>query len=332
MSRIVHALVPLALAATAFVSALPAAHAAPAETTSQLQVVGVGVQSGMAHTIRDGNGNWDSFGWVDGREHNNFYGTYALTSAVVNGNENVLFDYEAGPLHTPAMGFLIRRADRTWVSVNPPAGATRVGDNLAAADVDGQLTVIRLQDNKFQLATFGGSDWSPWQDTGLTGDYRDFDITADGTTIRLVAAKADGSGFVAVDRTRGKWGTPTTVAFQSTTGWPQGVTRIDAAQVGADLHVVLTDGDRVYHTIQHANGSWDAVGEVTPETGWVSAPRDVAAAEVNGELQVVITNDSFTNGDFMFHTVRHADGTWQHFGNVNDVAGPTDSGLITIAS
>lgn len=31
-------------------------------------------------------------------------------------------------------------------------------------------------------------------------------------------------------------------------------------------------------------------------------------------------------------TIRHGDGTWQHFGNVNDAAGPTDSGLLTIAS
>ncbi|MEV6610562.1 hypothetical protein [Kutzneria sp. NPDC051319] len=38
--------------------------------------------------------------------------------------------------------------------------------------------------------------------------------------------------------------------------------------------------------------------------------------------------DTTANGT----TIRHADGTWQHFGDVNDMAGPTDSGLLTIAS
>lgn len=335
MSRIVRALVPLALAATtAAVTAMPAAQAAPATpaATSQLQVVGIGVYGGMAHTIRNGNGSWDQFGWPDGRNYSDFYGVYAVTSVIVNGNENVLFDYEAGPLHTPSTGFLIRRADGTWASVAPPAGNTHAGDNLAVANVDGQLTVMRLQDSKFQLATFNGSGWSSWQDTGLSGDYRDFDIVANGTTIRLVAAKGDGTGFIEVDRTKGTWGTTTTVPFTSDTGWPQGVTRIDAAQVGDQLHVILTDEDRVYHSILHANGSWDSPADIAGETTWVESPKDVSAAEVNGELQVVITNDSFTNGDFMFHTIRHADGTWQRFGDVNDAAGPTNSGLVTIAS
>jgi hypothetical protein len=48
---------------------------------------------------------------------------------------------------------------------------------------------------------------------------------------------------------------------------------------------------------------------------------------IGADLHVILTN-----GDFMFHTIRHADGTWRRFGDVNDVADPTDSGLITIAS
>src|ERR1700742_589379 len=104
MSRIIRTLIPLALAGAAALTVLPSAQAAPA-ATSELQVVGVGVQNGMAHTTRYGTGKWDGFGWLGG--YDNFYGTYALTSAIVNGNENVLFDYEAGALHTPTMGFLV---------------------------------------------------------------------------------------------------------------------------------------------------------------------------------------------------------------------------------
>ena len=63
MSRIVRTLIPLALAATAALTAMPSAQAAPA-ATSELQLVGVGVQVGMAHAIRHADGTWQKFGDV----------------------------------------------------------------------------------------------------------------------------------------------------------------------------------------------------------------------------------------------------------------------------
>ncbi len=64
MSRFVRTLIPLALAVTVTASAMPSAQAAPA-ATSQLQVIGVGVQSGMAHTIRHTDGTWQRFADVN---------------------------------------------------------------------------------------------------------------------------------------------------------------------------------------------------------------------------------------------------------------------------
>lgn len=329
MSRFARTLIPLALATTAVAGGMPSAPAAPA-ATSQLQVIGVGVQNGMAHTIRDSKGNWAGFGWLGG--YDNFYGAYALDSAIVNGNNDVVFDYLAGSTHTPRTGFLIRRADGTWLNATPPSGGTQPGDELAVANVNGTLTLVRLQNAKFQLATYDGANWSSWQDVPLTGQFRDVALTSKGGTARLVALNGDGSGVIEMDRTNGVWGAPTTVPYTSPIGAPGGALRIDAVQIGDDLHVVLSDVWRMYHTIQHSNGNWDGFGDLAGVAGFVEQPVDVATAEVDGELQVVITNGNPTSGDYMFHTIRHADGTWQRFADVNQVAGYTNSGLVTAAS
>ncbi|QUQ69044.1 hypothetical protein [Kutzneria sp. CA-103260] len=329
MSGFVRTLIPLALAVTVTAGAVPSAQAAPA-ATSQLQVIGVGVQAGMAHAIRDSAGNWTKFGWLSG--YNDFYGTYALDSAIVNGNNDVVFDYLAGSTHTPTTGFLVRQADGSWLNATAPGGGAHAGDELAVANVNHTLTLVRLQDAKFQLATYDGATWSPWQDVPLTGQFRDVALTSKGSTARLVALKGDGSGFVEMDRANGTWGTPTTVPFTSPIGAPGGALRITAVQIGDDLHVVLSDVWRMYHTIQHSNGNWDNFGDLAGVAGFVEQPVDVAAAEVAGELQLVITNGNPDGGDHMFHTIRHADGTWQRFGDVGQVAGETNAGLITVAS
>lgn len=333
MSRIIRSLIPLALAGAAVIATLPSAQAAPA-ATSELHVVGAGVSSGMGHTIRRGDGGWDGYGPLDGGDYSNFYGAYALTSTTAGGNLDVLFDYEKGPLHTPTMGFVSRLANGDWIDESLPSGGAQAGDNLAATTTsDGAVTLVRQRNGKLQLATYRTTvGWSSWQDTGISGDFRDIALTTKGSVLRLVAAKADGTGFLSIDRTNGTWGKATTVPFQSDDGWNQGVTRIDAAQVGDELEVVLTDEDRVYHTVQHADGTWDAPVGVDTVAGYVERPRDVAAAEVNGELQVVITNEPGLNTGYMFHTIRHADGTWDQFGEVDAATGRTNAGLITVAS
>jgi hypothetical protein len=332
MSRIIRSLIPLALAGAAVIATLPAAQAAPAATT-RLQIVGAGVESGFGHTIRHADDSWDEYDQLDGSLYNNFYGTYALTSANMGNNDNVVFEYEKGPLHTPTMGFVNRLAMGDWINEPVPDGGAEPGDKLAVAATGDLLTMIRQRDGKLQLATYlMNANWSSWQDTGISGDFRDIALTTKGSVLRLVAAKADGSGFVSIDRTNGVWGKATTVPFKSDDGWNQGVTRIDAVQVGDELQVVMTDEDRVYHTVQHADGTWDAPVGVDTVAGYVERPRDVAAAEVNGELQVVITNETGPNSGYLFHTIRHADGTWDQFGEVDAATGRTNAGLITVTN
>ena len=83
----------------------------------------------------------------------------------------------------------------------------------------------------------------------------------------------------------------------------------------------------MWHTIRHADGSWQ------PFFGDVKAvhPNDpgsftaVGCAGVNGELHIV----GLSSAGGMWHTIRHADGSWQSgFGDVKAVH-PNDPGYFT---
>jgi tyrosinase-like protein len=86
-----------------------------------------------------------------------------------------------------------------------------------------------------------------------------------------------------------------------------------------DLQLVgLIDGGGMWHTIRYADGSWqrvfgDVKGVESNDPGFFSA---VACAGVNDELQLA----GLTDGGGMWHTIRHADGSWQpFFGDVKGV-------------
>src|SRR5207244_1596717 len=85
-----------------------------------------------------------------------------------------------------------------------------------------------------------------------------------------------------------------------------------------ELEVVsLTDEGGMWHTIPHA-ASWqtdfgDVKGVESNDPGYFSA---VAATGVDGELQL----SALTNDGKVWHTIRHADGSWQpFFGDVKAV-------------
>jgi hypothetical protein len=67
----------------------------------------------------------------------------------------------------------------------------------------------------------------------------------------------------------------------------------------------------MWHTIRHADATWqpffgDVKGQESNDPGHFSA---VGCAGVNGELHVV----GVTHDGGMWHTIRHADATWQPF-------------------
>jgi hypothetical protein len=90
--------------------------------------------------------------------------------------------------------------------------------------------------------------------------------------------------------------------------------------------VATTDGN-LWHTIYHANGTWQAFDNVKAAVGGssIGPATKVAVAAVNGELHLaVVTNDYGS----LWHTIRHTDGTWQNWGNVKAAVGGSGIGLV----
>jgi len=53
-----------------------------------------------------------------------------------------------------------------------------------------------------------------------------------------------------------------------------------------------------------------------------------AAPQAVGDVQLVVIAD---HGDLLNHTIRHADRTWQRFGDVASVLGPRTVAYLTLA-
>jgi hypothetical protein len=90
------------------------------------------------------------------------------------------------------------------------------------------------------------------------------------------------------------------------------------ADLAGELQLSGVTADvNIWHTIRHANGSWEAFGNVKGQAGDVGILTAVSVADVADELQL---SCAAQDGN-LWHTIRHADGTWQPFGNVKGVAG-----------
>jgi hypothetical protein len=90
---------------------------------------------------------------------------------------------------------------------------------------------------------------------------------------------------------------------------PGQFTAIGCGGINGDLHIVgIANYTDVWHTIRHADGSWQ------PAFGGVGSDQQgfpaVDCAGVGHDLHVVAI-DGIDNGGPIWHTVRNADGTWQ---------------------
>jgi hypothetical protein len=91
---------------------------------------------------------------------------------------------------------------------------------------------------------------------------------------------------------------------------PGQFTAVGCAGVDTDLHLVGVAGfTEVWHTIRHADDGWQ------PSFGLVGSELQqglptVDCAGVGSDLHVV-TIDGIANGGPIWHTIRHADGSWQ---------------------
>jgi hypothetical protein len=95
--------------------------------------------------------------------------------------------------------------------------------------------------------------------------------------------------------------------------------RFSPCACGGDLQVLAsTTSGTPWHTIRQASGSWLPFGDVTGQAGNPGIVGSVASAMIGDDLHVVVQ----TNNDLgVWHTIRHANGSWLPFGDVIGQAG-----------
>jgi hypothetical protein len=155
--------------------------------------------------------------------------------------------------------------------------------------------------------------------------------------LHLVVATCDGRLFHTIRYANGNWQLFGDIKGTQA-GDPGSVSSVSAAVNNStgELHVVVVASEygfapakRLYHTIRHADGSWQPFGFVPGQDLYFlsdSVLRDVSAAVNNstGELHLVVSTfyeDSSTapftiTVDELLHTIRHADGGWDSFGYI----------------
>ncbi|MEV4614365.1 hypothetical protein AB0K43_17465 [Kitasatospora sp. NPDC049258] len=159
-------------------------------------------------------------------------------------------------------------------------------------------------------------------------------VTVDHGRKRMLGAQSLSSGkrFVqSVQQPDGSWSEVTPMVGLadlpvSQDYWQMG--RIKSSWVNGQLQVTAIDpAGRVLHTVERADGSWQPWGVVSASSGLGSGQFfSVATTELNGELQLVGT----TWAGEVLHTIRHADGSWQPWGNVMGATGtPSPWGWTT---
>ncbi|GAA3439377.1 hypothetical protein GCM10018954_089980 [Kutzneria kofuensis] len=316
----------------------PAAQAAPAKPNAanplDVQIVTTDGYNSLAHTIRHGDGSWQSFGRLDGRT-----GVTALTSTLVNGEENVFFQESGGP-NPPRLTHLVRHADGTWnLDASVPAWPDGVSsaESLAATTGQGRLSLVLLQGGVPQLSTLGSDGvWSAWSPVPTGGRWvHRIAATGDSNTTTVVELNMDSQTVTSFVRGfKDQWsGGSSTPANPNPNAY---AVEISAAQVGADLQVAAIEWEggfpSVYHSVKHRDTGWDPFRNLTGALPAVyGEPLHVAItyypAPFDDELQLVYT----TATDGMYHTIRHANGSWQPLGDVEGAAGNVTAGQVTIA-
>jgi hypothetical protein len=263
----------------------PSVVAPPRYDTSpgqELQLAGLTDAGGMWHTIRLDDSSWQPFfGDVKGVESNDPGHFSAVGCARVNDQLQL-----AGLTDAGGMWHTIRHADGSWQPF--------FGDVKGVESNDpGHFSAV-------SCAAVGG-------------------FTSGGSELHIVALTDDGRMWHTIRRADGSWQPFFGDVKDVESNDPGYFSAVGCAGVGGQLHVVgLTDDGRMWHTIRLNDSSWqpffgDVKGVESNDPGHFSA---VSCAAVGGQLHVV----GLTDVGGMWHTIRHADGSWQpSFGDVKSV-------------
>jgi hypothetical protein len=101
-----------------------------------------------------------------------------------------------------------------------------------------------------------------------------------------------------------------------------------SAAAGEVQFMLAAQDGRLWHTIRHASGGWDRAGDLKGQIGdpgHVIAVAGTSAA--TGEARFMLA----TQDGHLWHTIRHANGSWDHEGDVKGQIGDR-GGVIAVAA
>lgn len=169
--------------------------------------------------------------------------------------------------------------------------------------------------------------WDAAREVPQFGGFRYWTTVVDSGRLRLFGLRGSGPmslQFVqSTQQPDGSWSEPapmTGLAELALSDQYFQLGRTGAAVVGGRVQLAAIDpSGRLVHTVENPDGSWQPWGVVNAPAGLGSDKFfSLATAEVNGELHIAVT---VWNDGGVFHTIRHADGSWSGWGNVMGAAG-----------
>ncbi|QUQ69042.1 hypothetical protein [Kutzneria sp. CA-103260] len=314
-------LVPLALASAAALGLSPAAQAVPPTVQGDTQLVTTDTWGDLQHTIRHPDGSWQRVGLIPGYGHVDY-----LTSTSLHGEDNVVVEYHTGPSNNPNIqaARLIRHDNGNWDFHASMPQLPVSPEPIAAVAVDDQLNVVSLTPDGPQVATLGPDDqWSGFSTVPLGTHLRSIAAVDHDGALRVVGLSGDGLTVSVIDRTATGWSPVTRT--QVDVGEGNIATQLAAVQVGDTLQVgavvnSTTDSNAIpsiAFATMDKSGAWSAFAGLRALVWGRPSQLSMVATLGNGETQLAYTT---TTGD-TYHTIRHADGTWQDAGSVQQVAG-----------
>lgn len=289
--------------------------------------------TGVAHTVRRGDGNWYGFGYL-GTSHSQ----RQLVSAIVGGEEHLLYEDYSGLPYRPWLHHRIRHADGSWSEVVGSPDTTGSTTDLAVAAVAGELHRVRRNSGDDTLRHNVRHADGTWSETvaipALSSPTSNVAIAGVGGDLRLLVDGIGGDTVIVsyVRHADGTWEQTPDVPFTPPVAGVTAV-NVEVAQVGTELHAAVTGSDgRLYHAAQRSNGAWTGFHDIASQTG---VPRgtvtSAAITAARGTLHVAVT----TSEGRILHTIRSGDGRWRPFGDVLDATGSpslTPNGLTIAGS
>jgi hypothetical protein len=303
-NRSLLALPAAALVGTGLGSLAPAAaSAAPTDWNTHFLADTLG--GDLMRQMRAGDGTWDA-SWRE--VHSNTTGIYSVSSVGISRDLHVVAAFDEGvPKH-----FFRNGTDGPWTvpsyipSQSGPPGILRV----AATSVNSQLHVFAANRDGGRLyhtvRDADGTWWDSWELVQTFGRIDHIATTRVGTTIDT-AVVSYGEILHAIRDSNGTWSSWGNI--EGAAGEVGNIRSVTLAGIGSNLHVVaLTSLYRIHHAIRRADASWQRFREVSVFSGLY--PFSASAVNAGGEMQLGVV-DLVDGKQFVKHTIRRADGTWQ---------------------